>query len=271
MTLLAIDIGNTATSLGLYRNQRWERVLRIRTIRAGTPDEVSCLLSDLFPSLRGGKSNLNGAIVSSVVPHLNWVYEGGLKNAFDLKPLLVKPTLDFGLRWGSVLIDQVGVDRLVNSAAAFQIYGGPVIVVDLGTATTFDLISPEGIYLGGAIAPGVFTSAEALFARAAQLGEVRIEPPSKVIGTTTGDCIRAGLFYGSIGGVDEIVRRMAKEAKVHPKVVATGGASRWVAQGSTTIEEVAPHLTLDGLRIIYNRAENSKNHQIFKKKADNGK
>jgi len=226
-------------------------------------------LNDLFPPLRGRNGYLNGVVISSVVPHLNWAYENGIRNAFGLDPLLVEPTLDFGLNWGSVQIDRVGVDRLVNSAAGFQIYGGPVIVVDLGTATTFDLVSQEGTYLGGAIAPGVFASAETLFARAAQLGEVRIEPPSKAIGTTTRDCIRTGLFYGSIGGVDEIVRRMAKEAKVHPKVVATGGASHWVARGSTTIEKVAPHLTLDGLRIVYNKAKKGKNHQIFKKKADN--
>lgn len=271
MVLLAIDIGNTSISLGLYRGQRWQRIYRVRADRAGTPDEVSCLLIDLFPSLGGEKGGLEGAVVSSVVPRLNWVYEVGLRDAFGVEPLLVGPELDFGLRWGPVQIDQVGVDRLVNSAAAFQIYGGPVIVVDMGTATTFDLVSREGIYLGGVIAPGFFTSAEALFERAAQLGEVRIGPPSKVIGTTTGDCIRSGLFYGSIGEVDEIVRRMAKEAKIHPKVVATGGAAAWVGAGSTTIEEVIPHLTLDGLKMIYKRAKNSKNSQTSKKKFKKGK
>ncbi len=271
MVLLAIDIGNTSTSLGLYQGQRWQRICRVRTNRAGTSDEVSCLLSNLFPSLGGEKGGLEGAVVSSVVPHLNWIYEVGLKDAFGVGPLLVGPELDFGIRWGQVQPDRVGVDRLVNSAAAFQIYGGPIIVVDMGTATTFDLVSREGVYLGGVIAPGFYISAEALFERAAQLGEVRIEPPSKVIGTNTGDCIRSGLFYGAIGGVDEIVRRMAKESKIHPKVVATGGASAFVAGDSTTIEQVVPHLTLDGLRMIYKRAKNSKNFQTFKKKSKKGK
>ncbi len=171
---------------------------------------------------------------------------------------MVGPELDFGIKWGLTRIDQVGVDRLLNSAAAFQFYGGPVIVVDMGTATTFDLVSQEGVYKGGVIAPGFFTSAEALFAKAAQLGEVSIAPPLKVIGTTTAECIRSGIFYGAIGGVDEIVKRMAKEAKVHPKVLATGGASVWVARESTTIEEIVPHLTLEGMVIVFKRSKDKK-------------
>lgn len=265
--LLVVDIGNTATSLGLYRGERWQKICRVKADRAVTPDEVCHLLGDLSPSLLEGEVGLEGAVISSVVPHLQWVYETAFRKVFRIEPLLVGPDTDFGLKWGPVKIDQVGVDRLVNSAEAYQIYGGPVIVVDMGTAITFDLVSREGVYGGGVIAPGFFTSAEALFARAAQLREVSIEPPLKVIGATTEECIRSGLFYGTIGGIDEIVRRMAKEAKVHPKVVATGGASTLLARGSTIIEEVIPHLTLEGLKMIYKRAKNSGKRLNISKKA----
>ncbi len=260
MALLAIDIGNTSTSIGLYQRGRWQKIARVKSHRAETPDEVSSLINDLFPPWTG---DLKDVVICSVVPHLNWAYEAGLRNGFRVEPLFIGLHLDFGLTWEGVEIDRVGLDRLVNSAAAFQIYGGPLIVVDMGTATTFDLVSEEGTYRGGVIAPGFYTSAHTLFERAAQLGEVEIGPPPKVIGSTTAESIRSGLFYGAIGGVDEIVRRMAKEAKVHPKVVATGGAAPLIAPASATIEEVAPHLTLDGLRMVYNRQKLAKRNKIL--------
>jgi type III pantothenate kinase len=256
--LLVLDVGNTNTVLGLFKLSEsapaellanW----RITTSRTYTVDEFGVLLRNLF-ALRGLEiGNVTGIAISSVVPPL----ESMLRQTFDLyfhvKPVFVEPGVKTGL---PILTDnptEVGADRIVNCVAAFERFGGPTIVVDMGTATTFDAISKKGEYIGGAIAPGLGISAEALFARAARLSRIDIKKPAKIIGTNTVEHVQIGLYYGYIGLVDGILERMISEMGPETKTVATGGLAKLIAGGSNYIAEVDDMLTLNGLRIIYER------------------
>jgi type III pantothenate kinase len=267
--LLAIDVGNTNTVLGLYRFAASIAPLttfqvsaepptlvadwRITTHRDTTVDEFGMLFRNLF-ALRGFEmSDIHGIAVSSVVPPLDSILRQVAERYFDVKPLFIEP----GTRTGvPILTDnpaEVGADRIVNCVAAFDRFHGPAIVVDFGTATTFDVISAKGEYLGGAIAPGLGISADALFARAARLPRVDIKKPAKVIGTNTVDHLQIGLYYGYIGLVDGILERMIAELGPGTKTVATGGLAPLIAGGSKFIGEVDELLTLTGLRILYQR------------------
>jgi type III pantothenate kinase len=262
--LLALDVGNTNTVLGLYTLATSEAPAtlaahwRVSTHRTQTADEYGVLFTNLF-NLHGlSTSKVHHIIISSVVPPVESTLEQVCESYFKLKPLFVEPGIKTGM---PVLVDnpaELGADRLVNAIAAYENYGGPAIVVDFGTATTFDVVSAKGEYLGGVISPGLGISADALFSRAARLGRVDIKRPPKVIGTTTVTHIQSGLYYGYIGLVDGILERMIAEMGGRPpKIIATGGLAGLIAEDSRYIETIDDMLTLDGLRLVFelNRPE----------------
>jgi len=271
--LLALDVGNTNTVLGLYRldedppgaalatqaltetpaDSRLAAHWRVTTHRAQTSDEYGVLFVNLFNMHGISVGQVKHIIISSVVPPVESTLRRVCEKYFHLQPLFVEPGIKTGM---PVLVDnpsELGADRLVNAIAAFERYGGPCIVVDFGTATTFDVISAKGEYLGGAISPGLGISADALFARAARLGRVDIKRPAKVIGTNTVTHLQSGLYYGYIGLVDGILERMTAELGAQPKVISTGGLARQISADSRFIEQIDDMLTLDGLRILFER------------------
>jgi type III pantothenate kinase len=258
--LLAIDIGNTHTVLGIFHRSKLINHFRVTSNHAVTVDECGILVRQFLHN----HHKINGVIICSVVPPLTPIYQEMSRKFLKVDPVLVNWKLPLGIK---ILYDdpsKVGGDRIANAVAAYQIYGGPAIVVDLGTSTNFDVISDEGEYLGGAIAPGVETSASHLFQRAAQLFKVSLERPGKAIGSSTEESMRSGIIFGSVGQIDEIVNRIKEELKKEhkigkrPKVVATGGLADLIAKESKTIEEVNPTLTLEGLRRIYLQVKKSK-------------
>lgn len=257
--LLAIDMGNSNTVLGLYGPDDTGKLTtlvanwRITTPAGQTADEFGILLRNLFALRKLSPEVVDGIAVSSVVPPLDSVLRQVCEQTFRIRPLFVEPGVKTGM---PVLTDnptEVGADRIVNCIAAYDRFNGPAIVVDMGTATTFDVVSPRGEFLGGAIAPGLGISAEALFRKAAKLPRVDIRKPHKVIGTSTVDNMQIGLYYGSIGLVDGILERMLAETGPETKTIATGGLARLIADGSKYIHEVDEMLTLTGLRLLYER------------------
>jgi type III pantothenate kinase len=260
LMLLALDVGNTNTVLGLYTLASGETAAtlaahwRVSTHRTQTADEYGVLFTNLF-NLHGlSTDQVKHIIISSVVPPVESTLMQVCESYFHLKPLFVEPGIKTGM---PVLVDnpaELGADRLVNAIAAYEKYGGPAIVVDFGTATTFDVVSARGEYLGGVISPGLGISADALFSRAARLGRVDIKRPPKVIGTTTVTHIQSGLYYGYIGLVDGILERMIAEMDGSvPKIIATGGLAGLIAEDSRYIETIDDMLTLDGLRLVFER------------------
>lgn len=257
--LLAIDVGNSNTVMGLFQVTSetgpasavadW----RITTPHRQTPDELGVLLQTLF-TMRGFKmEDVDGVAIASVVPPLDASLRKVCETCFKVRPLFIEPGVKTGL---PVLTDnpgEVGADRVVNCVAAFELLGGPAVVVDMGTATTFDVVSKQGAFLGGAIAPGLGISADALFTRAARLTRVEIKKPSKVIGTSTTDNIQIGLYYGYIGLVDGILERLIHELGPDTKVIATGGLAKLISADSKYISRVDEMLTLTGLRLIWER------------------
>jgi len=255
--LLAIDVGNTNTVLGLYKLEGDKPELaahwRVTTHRAQTSDEYGVLFVNLFEMNGMKTSQVGHIIISSVVPPVESPLRQVCETYFHVKPLFVEPGIKTGV---PVLQDNpadLGADRLVNTIAAFERYGGPCIVVDFGTATTFDVISAKGEYLGGAISPGLGISADALFSRAARLGRIDIKRPPKVIGTNTVTHLQSGLYYGYIGLVDGILERIIAELGQPARVIATGGLARQISEDSRYISEIDDMLTLDGLRILFER------------------
>jgi type III pantothenate kinase len=269
--LLALDVGNTNTVLGLYRldvpspvpaassasRPENERELvahwRVTTHRTQTSDEYGVLFVNLFNMHGLSVDQVTHIIISSVVPPVESTLRRVCEKYFHLQPLFVEPGIKTGM---PVLVDnpaELGADRLVNAIAAYERYGGPCIVVDFGTATTFDVISAKGEYLGGAISPGLGISADALFSRAARLGRVDIKRPQKVIGTNTVTHLQSGLYYGYIGLVDGILERMIKEIGTDVRVISTGGLARQIGPDSRYIAQIDDMLTLDGLRILFER------------------
>jgi type III pantothenate kinase len=251
--LLTIDVGNTNTVLGVFRGEELIANWRLTTAREQTVDEYGVLTRNLFALAGLDRNDITGVIISSVVPPVNWTLGGMSRVYLGKKALFVEMGVKTGM---AVLVDnpaEVGADRIVNGVAAFHLYGGPCIVVDFGTAITFDAISAKGEYLGGVIAPGLGIASEALFARAAKLPRVEIKDPGKVIGTNTVTHIQAGLYYGAVDMVDGMLARMKKELGENAKVVATGGQARLVAKGSKYIEHTDEFLTLTGLRLIWEK------------------
>jgi type III pantothenate kinase len=259
--LLVIDVGNTNVSLGVYDYTSDETHLahhwRLSTHRELTSDELVISLNSLFASERRATEQVTDVILSSVVPPVVPIWERVCLKLFGRLPQIVGPGMRTGMPVRYENPHEVGADRIVNAVAAFDIYGGPIIAVDFGTATTFDCISARGEYLGGVICPGIHISMEALFERASKLHRVEIARPKSVIGRTTTGALQSGLLYGYAGLVDSMITRIREELGAEAKVVATGGLARRIATESREITEVAPFLTLDGLRILFekNRAE----------------
>lgn len=251
--LLVIDIGNTNIVAGIYEGDRLTHHWRIGTKKARTADEYGIMMMDLFNFAEIKAGSVDGAIVSCVVPPLIDTFLEVGERYFGIKPLVVGPGTKTGMPIMTDNPKEVGADRIVNAVAAYDIYKCALIVVDFGTATTFDYVSNKGEYMGGAIAPGLGISTDALFQRAAKLPRVEIAKPKKVVGKNTIDSMQAGIFYGYIGLVDGIVERMKKEVGSKPKVVATGGLANLVSPESATIDDVNEFLTLEGLKIIYER------------------
>ena len=255
--LLAIDIGNTNVTIGTFDyasgagrlGEHW----RLSTHREQTSDELGVMLRALFDQADLDPQRVEDVIISSVVPPTLPIWERVAKKLFDSEPLIVGPGIKTGMPVRYENPREVGADRIVNAVAALEVMGSPVIAVDFGTATTFDCVSDKGEYLGGAIFPGVVVAMEALFSRAAMLHRVELARPRSVIGKTTTEAIQSGMLFGYAGMVDTMVTRIRGELGAAARVIATGGLAGRIAGESTTIERVEPFLTLEGLRLLFEK------------------
>jgi type III pantothenate kinase len=251
--LLVIDVGNTNTVLGVYEGETLLHHWRVWTDREKTSDEYGILLRNLYDASHLSSREIGAIILSSVVPPLTPTIVDLCERYFGATPLVVGPGIKTGI---SIKMDnpkEVGADRIVNAVAAFAKHRRACIVVDFGTATTFDYVSGKGDYMGGVIAPGVTISAEALFRQASKLPRIEIARPPTVIGKNTVAAMQSGIFYGYVALVDGIIDRIRKEVRLDPRVIATGGLARIIAAESSKIHEIDENLTLEGLRIIYER------------------
>jgi type III pantothenate kinase len=251
--LLVIDVGNTNTSLGVFEGDKLMAAWRLTTARARTGDEWGVHVRNLFALAGLDFKTIDAIAIASVVPPLNFTLKRMAEVYFSVSPLFIDDTINTGVRILYRPASDVGADRIVDAVAVIHKYGAPAIIVDFGTATTFDAINANGEYLGGVIAPGITISADALFQRAAKLPRVEIKRPQKVIGSTTVEAIQSGLYHGYVGLVDGILRKMIDELGGNPKIIATGGLAPLIAKGSALIKEIDEALTLDGLRLVYER------------------
>ncbi len=251
--LFVVDVGNTNIVLGIYQEKELLCHWRISTDRQRTSDEYGILIHNLFQHMNVDMKQISAVIISSVVPPLIVPLQRMCVRYFGGEPLIVGPGIKTGIRIHYENPRDVGADRIVNAIGAYEKYGGPLIIVDFGTATTFCAIAENGDYLGGAIAPGIGISTEALFQRAAKLPRIELVKPKNVICRNTVASMQAGIIIGFVGQVDEVVRRMKQEIGGEAKVIATGGLANLIAQESSTIEVVEPFITLEGLRIVYER------------------
>lgn len=252
--LLVIDVGNTNTSLGVYEGERLVAHWRLTTARDRTVDEYGVYARNLFSLVGINAQEIDAVAVASVVPPLNFTLRRMSEVYFRRTPLFIDHTTETGMPILYEPPSDVGADRIVDAVAALAKYGAPCIVVDFGTATTCNAVSARGEYLGGVIMPGIQISSDALFARAARLPRVEIKRPEKVVGSSTVGSIQSGLYYGYVGLVDGILRRMIEELGGRAHVVATGGLAPLIAHGSELIDDVDDTLTLEGMRIIYERS-----------------
>ncbi len=249
--LLAIDIGNTNVTMGVFRGDQADPTWRLATVRERMPDEYGIMLLQLFEHAGLSVDDITGVAIASVVPALTRTFRELSARYLGHEPLVVDAGVKTGVRIRYENPRDVGPDRVVNCAAVQARYGGPACVVDFGTGTTFDAISRDGDYLGGAIAPGIAIAAEALFARASRLYRVEIAPPTHAIGTNTAMAMQSGIFFGYVALVEGLVARFRRELGDDMKVIATGGLAESVARETSVIQHIDPWLTLDGLRLVY--------------------
>ncbi|KAB2329151.1 type III pantothenate kinase [Bacillus mesophilum] len=253
MVIFVFDVGNTNIVLGVYDKDVLKHHWRIETNRNKTEDEYGMMVKSLFDHAGLSFNEIDGIIISSVVPPIMFSLERMCQKYFQLKPLVVGPGIKTGLNIKYENPREVGADRIVNAVAAIHEYGSPLVVVDFGTATTYCYINEHKQYMGGAIAPGIGISTEALYSRAAKLPRIEIARPDGVVGKNTVSAMQAGIFYGYVGQVEGIVKRMKDESAVPLTVIATGGLATLIAKESTMIDIVDPFLTLKGLQLIYKR------------------
>jgi len=252
--LLVIDVGNTNTSLGVYRDDVLLAHWRLTTNPARTVDEYGVHARNLFEFAHMDFKDIEAIAIASVVPPLNYTVRRMAEVYFEVTPLFIDHTTDTGMKILYEPASDVGADRIVDAVAAIKRHGCPCVVVDFGTATTFNAINAAGEYMGGLITPGIMISSEALFARTAKLPRVDIKRPQKVIGSSTVAAMQSGLYYGYAGLVDGVLEKMIEELGAKPRIIATGGLASLIATGSKFIEKVDDTLTLEGLRLIYERS-----------------
>ncbi|HEV2844564.1 MAG TPA: type III pantothenate kinase [Thermoanaerobaculia bacterium] len=251
--LVLVDVGNTNTIFGVYQDDKLVESFRLSTDTERTADEYGALLLPLFTYRGIDPASAEAVVISSVVPPLHLTLDRLARSYFGKKPLFIEPGVRTGMPIRYDNPAEVGADRIVNAVAARERFGSPVIVVDFGTATTFDVVNAAGEYVGGIIAPGIMISAEALFAHASRLYRVDVRKPSELVGKNTASAMQAGIFYGYIGLVDGILERLLAEMPDIKGIVATGGQAPLIASGSKYIREIDPDLTLTGLKLIYER------------------
>jgi type III pantothenate kinase len=253
--LMAVDIGNTNVTIGLWRDGKWQHEWRARTVIDKMPDEYAVLVHSFLHDAALDFSDIDSIAIASVVPPLTRAFVELSRQYIEVDPLVVTARVNLGIK---VLVDSpdlVGADRIVNAAAVHVLYGGPAIVIDFGTATTFDVISRAGDYIGGSIAPGIGISLDALVGQTSQLYRVTLEPPPSPIGRNTTHAIQSGLFLGYVAMIEGMVERiraaMPDGDGTDAKIIATGGLASLFSEHTTVIQQIAPFLTLDGLRIIH--------------------
>ncbi len=255
--ILVIDVGNTHIVLGVYEKNELLASWRLNTDKERTADELGMFLLSLFEHAGLTPGKLEAVVVASVVPPIMYTLEHAIRKYFKLEPMIIGPGTKTGMNIRYQNPKEVGSDKIVNAVAGYELYGGPLVIVDLGTATTFCAVSPKGEYLGGVICPGIKISLEALFQKAAKLPRIDLVKPDSVIGKNSESSMQSGIFYGYIGQVDYIVKRIKQEMQEdRAKVIATGGLARFIAEESRTINHVNPTLTLEGIRIVYERNKN---------------
>ena len=255
--IFVLDVGNTNIVLGIYKDKELIVEWRLSTDSGKTSDEYMIEVAQLFSFNKLCESDISGVIISSVVPNIMYSLEHMIRKFFNKKPIIVGPGVKTGINIKYDNPKEVGADRIVNAVAAYEMYRKPLVIIDFGTATTFCAVGSKGDYYGGTICPGIKISSDALFQRAAKLPRVELIKPKTVICKNTVSSMQAGIVYGYIGQVDYIVNKMKEEmiqmGEEEPVVVATGGLANLIAEGSTTIDKVEPFLTLEGLRIIYEK------------------
>ncbi len=249
--LLAIDIGNTNTVVGVFKGTTLKDSFRVASQRTMTADEAGFFITGLLQRMRIPNEDVDEVVIASVVPPLTPVFEQTAKKYFGCFPVIVSAHIHLPIKIDIDQPDEVGADRIANSVAAFQKFGGPCIVIDFGTATTFDVVNAEGAYIGGIIIPGPKTSMGELARKASRLFEVRIEKPDTVVGRSTAGALKSGLFYGTVGQIDFLVEKILEETGFeNVRIVATGGLANGIEKASRHIKLVEPSLTLEGLRLI---------------------
>ncbi|HUI31422.1 MAG TPA: type III pantothenate kinase [Candidatus Acidoferrales bacterium] len=249
--LLCIDVGNTTTQFGVYDTKKLKRDYRVASEVVRTEDEIGIVVSSLLQHDGIKPRKVNGVGISSVVPNLTGILERMSKKYFNCDPLVITSELELGIRVDYDEPKAIGSDRICVAVAGFKKYGGPLIILDFGTATTFDVVSKDGVYLGGAIAPGIETAAADLQRRAAKLPRIELSFPDEVIGKTTVASMQSGIMFGAVDAMEGIVRRIKISLGAESKVIATGGYSKIIAAKTKVIDHIEPALVLEGIRIIY--------------------